>query len=276
MKAKYFALLIVLNLSVRAFCQAPSPEFFAGLKLIATDRTEAKKNFLLALNKDPQFFGTYHFLGAIYMAANNLDSAKWYFNKAVALNTANINHTKELSYVRLINNYAYQHDFKNGFIVACEALKLYPENKQINSVASDLCLWSFYIKYDHLDPNYLSMATQSEYVVNNISQEYLILRKIRIDDDIPVVTHQAFRAKNEGNYDILTCTLPVSKKTITLNFKLNWGVKDLLGKIPATDPIISNNKSTVYEKVGAMLAADAIQAVDGKTDVKAVIEKLTN
>jgi hypothetical protein len=45
--------------------------------------------------------------------------------------------------------------------------------------------------------------------------------------------------------------------------------KDFGGKTPPTQAVLADSKSTVYEKIGAMLAAD-------KTDVKAAIEKLLN
>jgi tetratricopeptide (TPR) repeat protein len=269
MKSKALTLLLTLSVTFNAFCQAP-PEFFTGLKqVISADRANAKINFLIAVNKAPNFFGSYHFLGALYQSVNNLDSAAWYLNKAIALNNTNVNHTKELSYVRLINNYTYQHDFKNGFALAWEALKLYPDNNTIKTALKDLCLWAFYIKYDQLDPSYLSMAVKDEYLVNSVAQEYLITRKIRVDDDAPVVAGQSLVSKNNASYDVLTCTLPASKKSITLNFKLNWDMtKDFGGKTTPTDPVINNTKNPIYERIGGMLVAD------DKLDVKQAIEKL--
>jgi tetratricopeptide (TPR) repeat protein len=271
MKALFTTISLTVFISFKALCQMPVPEFFEGLKLVSTNKPEAKKNFLIALKIDPQFHGTYHFLGAIYMAANNLDSAGWYFNKAIALNPGNVNHTKELTYLRLINNYTYQQDFKNGFSTAWECVKLYPDNKNILVALKDLCLWAFYIKTAHINPTYLSQAIKPEYLVNNIAQEYMIIRKIRVDDDAPMVGNVATQMKNGGNYDIIDCTLPVTKKTITLNFKLNWDMaKDFGGKTPPTQSILSDIKSTIYEKAGAMLAAD------DKIDIKSTIEKLMN
>lgn len=272
MRYKYLILTLTLTLSFNAFSQAPPAEFMTGLKqIMASDRVNAKQNFLIAINKEPAFFGSYHFLGSIYQSANNLDSAAWCFKKSIMLNSSNMNHTKEMTYLRLINNYAYQHDFKNGFAIACESLKLYPDNKTIQSALKDLCLWSFYIKYDHLDASYLAMDIKDEFVVNSINQEYLIMRKLRVDDDAPVMVKQSLVAKNKANYDVFDCTLPATKKNITLNFKLNWDMmKDFGGKIPSTEPVISNAKNPVYERIGAMLVAD------DKTDVKLAIEKMGN
>jgi tetratricopeptide (TPR) repeat protein len=271
MKALYATLFFIITISFNAFCQMPVPEFFEGLKLVATNKPEAKKNFLKALSKDAQFHGTYHFLGALYMADNNLDSAAWYLKKAVDLNPGNVNHTKELSYLRLINNFSYQQDFKNGFATAWDCVKLYPDNKIIMQALKDLCLWAFYIKYDHLDPGYLAQAAKPEYVVNNIAQEYLILRKIRVDDEAPTVTNVLTQKKKGAQYDVLTCSLPNSKQTLTVDFKLTWDLtKDFGGKFVPAQPVIADSKSPVYEKIGAMLSAD------DKIDVKAAIEKLMN
>ncbi len=271
MKALFTTILLALSISYNAFCQMPVPEFFEALKLAPTNKPEAKKIFLTALKKDPQFYGTYHFLGAIYMGANNLDSAAWYLNKAIALNPGNVNHTKELTYLRLINNYAYQHDFKNGFNTGWECVKQYPDNKNILVALQDLCLWAFYIKSLHIDPSYLAQAAKSEYQVNNIAQEYLIMRKIRVDDDAPVLNNVTTGKKNGVQYDMITCTLPITKKTLNIDFKLNWDLStEFGGKTPPSQRVLSDATSTIYEKVGAMLATD------DKTDIKAAIEKLTN
>jgi tetratricopeptide (TPR) repeat protein len=271
MKALFTTISLIILISCKAHCQMPVPEFFEGLKLTPTNKTEAKKSFLAALKKDPQFHGTYHFLGAIYMAANNLDSARWYLDKAIALNPGNVNHTKEMSYLRLINNYTYQHDFKNGFNTAWECVKLYPDNKQMLLALQDLCLWAFYIKTKHIDPAYLSQAAKPEYLVNNIAQEYMIIRKLRVDDEVLMPGNQSTGMKNGANYDIIVCNSPAVKKTLTLEFKLNWDfMKEFGGKTPPTKSVLADTKSTVYERVGAMFAAD------DKTDVKAAIEKLMN
>lgn len=270
MKARYIFLLLLVTVTTKVFCQMPPNEFFAGIKLVPTDKVEAKKQFILALNKDPQFYGTYHFLGTIYMAANNLDSAAWYFNKSVSLNTANVNHTKELTYLRLINNYAYQHDFKNGFDKGWAWVKEYPTNANLLAALKDLCLWAFYIKYDRLDAAYLAQEIKPEYLVNSVAQEYLIMRKLRVNDEVPVMKEQVMRSKNGANYDVITSTIPTTKQTVTLNFKLNWDMmKEFGGKMPNAKAVIDDSKSAIYEKIGAMLLAD------DKTDVVAAITKLT-
>jgi hypothetical protein len=271
MRYKLLITLLYITVGFNAFSQGFPAEFMAGLKQIqSADKAGAKANFLLAVDKAPTFFGSYHFLGDICQGDNKLDSAAWYFKKSIELNTNNLNHTKELTYARLVNNYVYQHDFKGGFDVAWDALKQFPESNNIKAALKDLCLWAFYIKYDKLDPSYLGIELKEEYLVNSIPQEYLIVRRIKVDGETPVVTGQSVGTKNKATYDMLTCNIPPQKKTITVNFKLNWDLtKDFGGKIPATAPVIGDTKKPVYERLGAMLIAD------DKVDVKAAIEKMT-
>src|ERR1700744_1572106 len=101
MKTKNLIILLSLLLSgFNAFCQAPPQEFFTGLGLITSNKAEAKKNLLIAIQKAPTYYGSYHFLGVIYITEHKPDSAIWSFKKCIEFNQGNINHTKELAYIR--------------------------------------------------------------------------------------------------------------------------------------------------------------------------------
>jgi len=251
-----------------AFCQAPQ-EFMTGLKLVGTDQEAAKKDFLMAIVKDSSFYGSYHFMGVICLNEHKPDSAIYYFKKSIALNKGNINHTREMAYARLISIYTDQEDFQNAFTTAWETFKEYPDNNVFSSALKDICLWSFYIKYDHLDPGYLSPEAKDEYVVNSIPEEYLIVRNLRVDGEYLNVAQQSLVEKNGASYDVLKCTLSRSKKEVVLNFKINWDMnKDFGGKTSPQQPVIDDASKPVYERVGAMLIAD------NKTDLKSAIEKM--
>ena len=91
--------------SIKTFCQAPPAEFIKGITILTTNQPEAKKYLLLAVQKDSLFHGSYHFLGVIALNEHKNDSAIWYFKKSIRLNKGNVNHTTELTYIRLINTY---------------------------------------------------------------------------------------------------------------------------------------------------------------------------
>jgi hypothetical protein len=271
MTARYLILTTLLLISTTAFCQRPPQEFFSGLDLINTNQPEAKKDFLIAIEKDSLFHGSYHFLGVIYLGEHKPDSAIWCFKKSIALNPGDVNHTKEMAYVRLINTYTDQQDFQNAFTTAWETYKLYPDNANIASELKSICLWSFYIKYNQLNPAYLSPDIKDEYIVNSIPEEYLILRNLRVDDEPLVMSSQSLVNKKGASYDVLKCTPKRSDKSIDIYFKINWDMNKYYGgKVAPTQPVIDDTKNPVYERIGAMLVAD------DKTDLKTAIEKMIN
>jgi len=270
MKTRHLLLTTLLLLqSIRAICQEPPTEFFNGLDLYKTDMHSAKIDFLEAVEKVPQFHGSYHFLGVIYLTEQQPDSAIWYFKKAILLNTGNVNHTKEMSYVRLIDTYIIQKDFQNGFSQAWEAFQQYPDNRSVKAQLRDLCLWAFYINDDHLDPSYLSHDPKDKYVVNSIAEEYLILRNLNVNGEYLQTVSQALAERKDGPFDVFKCTLAVSKKEVEVDFKINWDMNKYFGgKTEPQRPVIDDANKPIYERIGAMLIAD------DKTDIKTAVEKL--
>lgn len=258
--------LILQNLLL--FSQTPPAEFFKGLETISTNQPEAIKQFQSAILKEPAFFGSYHFLGTISLQENKLDSAVYYLNKSILLNSSNVNHTKEMSYVRLINTYTYQQDFKSAFNTAQEAYKLYPDNPAVAMALKDLCKWSFYIRHHNLNPLYLSQDIKEEYVVSSIAQEYLILRALRVNDEGLQVKGQRLLNQNSANYDVLKCAVSKGNKEIEVKFKLNWDMaKEFGGKPAPTKAVLDNPENPIYEKIGALLVNN------DKIDLKSTIEK---
>lgn len=263
-----FFLIALMALCFKTFAQNPPEEFFNGLKLVTTDRPAAKIQLLEAAKKAPEFHGTYHFLGVIYTNQHKPDSAIYYYKKSIALNAGNVNHTKEMTYARLINEYIYQKDFKNAYATGVEASNSYPDNRAILSALRDACLWSFYIGAKSLPASYISADAKDEYNVETINQEYLIVRFLRLNDNAVGVVSQALANKSNGPYDILTCQT-YDKQPLTVNFKINWDMgKDFGGKPLPTQSFIDDKSKPAYERLGAMLHANA------KTDVKAEIAKL--
>jgi len=251
-----FTLLVFICKST--FAQQPPVEFFNGLKLINIDRVQAKRDMLTSIAKMPSFHGSYHFLGVIYSESNQQDSAIYFLNKAVDLNTANINKTKEMSYARLIAAYTYNQDFENAYKVGWKAYSEYPENQSIALNFKDACVWSYYIKYTGLDRSYLSPNVKKEYVVTSIPQEYLIMRKLVHNGQSIKSKAQTLRSIKGSNYDVHSWMANNDSKDQELLFKLNWNMdKEYGGKSFPTDKLLADKKSPIYERLGAILADDS-------------------
>jgi tetratricopeptide (TPR) repeat protein len=267
-KKRLFLLVIVIQ-SLTVYSQVPPEEFFKGLDLLSINKQEAKKEFLIAHKKDSLFHGTYHFLGVIYLAEKQPDSAIYCFKKSIALNKENINHTKEMAYVRLIDTYLYQRDFNNSFSIAWDAYLQYPDNNAIKLGLQDACLWSFYINHNNLDPSYLSPDLKDEYLVNSVDEEYLIIRWTRINDQYLSVSKQSLINKKKVSYDILKCSLSDSNESVEVKFKLNWDLNKYFGgKVVNANDVYSDSGNPIYERIGALLASDP------KIDLNNEINKL--
>jgi len=177
-----------------------------------------------------------------------------------------------MSYSRLVDAYLYTHDFQNSFNVAWEANQKYPESKTLELNLKDVCLWSFYINHNELDSTYLSSEVKDEYVVNSVPEEYLIVRKLRIDDHYLMVNSQALKSEKGAMYDVLTCSISNTKKNIDLKFKLNWDMgKDFGGKVTDTDKVYSNKDLSVYERIGALYIKDS--DINLEKEIKKVLKK---
>lgn len=271
MYAKFFRLVaLLLALSLPAFSQAPPQEFFNGLDHLTTDQPQAKKDFQAAIAKAPQFHGSYHFLGVIYINEHKPDSAIACFITSIGLNTGNVNHTREMAYVRLVQTYTQQQAFDKAFDAAWQSYKQYPDNRGIFRALHDLCLWAYYIRNNSLSPSYLSIDIQPEYVVKDIDEEYLITRNVHLGNDFVDVEGQSLVYKNKAAYDVLHCvTATADKRKVDLSFKLDWDMgKYISGAHGPLSEVAADTRKPVYERAGALLL------IDPKTDLKAGIEKM--
>ncbi|SMC87677.1 tetratricopeptide repeat protein [Pedobacter africanus] len=260
--------LLLFNLTC-VFAQQPPVEFFNGLKAMPVNRAQAKNDMMISIAKMPAFHGAYHFLGVLYSEDQQQDSAIYYLEKAVSLNTANVNKTREMSLARLIEAYTFKQDFEKAYHTGLEAYGLYPENKAIAMNFKDACIWSYYIRHTGLNKSYLSPIIMDEYEVNSIPQEYLITRKLIHNGERLQVTGQSLKTINKLNYDVLKCITATDKKERELKFKLSWDMNtEFGGKVFPTEIVINNNRNAIYERIGALLVKDP------RVDLKTEIEKL--
>ena len=103
----------------------------------------------------------------------------------------------------------------------------------------------------------LSPQMKTEYVVNSVDQEYLIVRIIRIDDNALSVQSQSLRKIKKNNYDILTCAYKQNTETTDVTFKINWDMdKYFGGKSGDTGGVYSNIGNPVFDRIGALLITD--------------------
>jgi len=251
---RFLTIICIIIPFITTQAQAPPDEFFKGLDLMSTDIKQAKKEFIIALQKDSLFHGTYHFLGVICLRQERYDSAIYYFRKTITLNTANERHTREMAYDRLIHACLCKIDFKDAFNVASEAFLKYPENEAISRDLRDVCLWAYHIRHNGLDSSCLSPKMKEEYSVNSVDQEYLIVRMIRIDDNALSIQSQSLRKIKKNNYDVLSCAYLQNTKTVDVNFMINWDMdKYFGGKTGDTDCVYSNIGNPVFDRIGALL-----------------------
>ena len=272
MKLKLTILCAVLlfNFSDLSAQKLPA-EFFEGIKSFASNRIQAKKDMLATIAKVPNFHGGYHFLGVIYSEAGQQDSAIYYLDKAVALNTENLQKTKEMSLARLIEAHTYKHDFEKAFKIGLAAYELFPENTSIATNFKDACVWSYYLKYEGLDKGYLSPNLKENYGVTSIAQEYLIIRKLIYKGERVQSTRQTMQTIENASYDVHKLVTPADSTEKILKFKLNWDLNtEFGGKAFPKDPIIANRKNPIYERLGAILANEY------RSDLKTELAKLNN
>lgn len=248
-------LLLLFNLLALSLgAQNPPEEFFKGLDLVNKNNAAAKKEFIAALQKDSTYHGTHHFLGVIWLEEGKNDSAVMFFKNAIRLNTENQNHTREMSWSRLISAYLLMHEFEKSFNAGWEALQLFPENSSIKAGLKNVCLWAFHIRHHGLDSSYLSTEMKDEYIVNSIAQEYMILRILRVDGKSLTMKQQSLITKGEHYYDNLSCTVGEDGRELDLMFRLNWDLgTEFGGKTVDSDAVYKNKSLPVYERIGALL-----------------------
>lgn len=162
--------------------------------------------------------------------------------------------------------------FQNSFHTAWEAYLQYPDNQTIELELKDVCLWAFYIGHNNLDSSYLTTGVKDEYIVNSVPEEYLIMRRIRINDQYLVFNSQKLISKKRSNYDIINCSIQGSEDSIDLKFKLNWDLSKSFGGItPNTDEIYSNKNIPIFERIGALLVSDS--KIDLAKEIEILIDK---
>lgn len=129
-------------------------------------------------------------------------------------------------------------------------------------------MWAYYIKDNGLDPSYLTPDIKPEYSAKDISEEYLVLRNLRVNDNPLQTAGQSLVNKKKSAYDVFKCVPVNSKDEIEVDFKIDWDMnKYFSGMSGPASEVSVDDKKPVYERAGAVLVTD-------KGDIKSIIEKL--
>lgn len=228
---------------------------------------EAKSKFRKVIDAIPNEYYGYNYLGYCYLKNKEYDSSIFYFNKSIDLNKANKQHSKEMTISSLSKAYLYKRDFKNAFETLVNASRENKYNLNFVKHLKDVCLWSYYIKNEELDINYLSQDMLKSYIVTNAAHEYLIMRIIKIKNHSLTFMNQKYNSKE--NSDLLTCSVNKTSDSIVLVFKLNWDInKEIGGKSFNPEKFYDNVSNTIWERIGAKLSYDS------KTEVLTEVDKL--
>lgn len=271
MKIKYFILLLlVLSFQNIAFTQ--DDKFMEAMDLMKTNPAKAKSIFLDIYSSDEPHHGACHFLGVLYLDENKMDSAIFYFEKSIELNKKNVNKTKEMTYVRIIQTYSQMLLFEKALTRGWEGLTEIPDSKMISTAIEDACLWSYYINQQELNPDYIkSTKLKDEYVVRSIPQEYLILRTIRIDGEYLNFTGQSLVYKKNHAYDVLSAETSKTEKKYDVMFRLDWDMsKEFGGRKMNTKEVSNDYTLPASQIVGARLIEN--RKIDLKETVQEVLK----
>ena len=217
----------------------------------------------------PEDYGGYNFYGVCLFGERKYDSCVVYLKKSIELNKLNFKHGKEMTAVRLIRTYIYLGKFDEAFQLALEFAKEFPENPKLMSELRDVCLWSYHINNENLSKNYLSNEMLPEYTVTGVSQEYLIMRNIKINDKNLFFKSQGLNLEKKQDY--LNCEINRTQDSVKITFNLNWDLtREFGGKFYDSKMVYNDKNKSVCERIGALLKEDA------KIDLIKEIEKLQN
>lgn len=254
MKKLFLICTILTILNFNSFSQNPQEIANKGFELIEQNNyEEATKVFKNLIALAPTNYGGYNFVGLCYSQGIEYDSTIFYLKKSIELNSANFKNSREMTISRLIRTYLQKMDFKSAFELAYNSLKEFPNNNNLKTDLKDVCLWSYNINFEGFDKTYISRKPKDFYEVTSVSQEYLVLRHLRINDlKLNLITQ---KLDGENNSDILVCGYNNGKDTINLIFKIKWDMnKEFGGKLFSNPEKESENKNNyIWDRIGAKL-----------------------
>lgn len=262
--------LILISISKYANAQSASDYYTTGVEFLKQNKLqEAKYNFNKLIELAPEDYGGYNFYGICLFSEANYDSCVPYLKKSIELNLLNHRHSKEMTISRLIRTYIYLAKFSDAFELAYKSSKEYVDNPNIKAELKDVCLWSYFISHEGLSKEYLSNNLNPSYDVTAVSQEYLIMRNIKVNDKNLFFKSQSFNIAKKQDY--LICGINKTQDSVRLTFNLKWDLfNEFGGKYYDSKKIYNDKSKPVYERIGALLKEDE------KLDLIKEIERLEN
>jgi tetratricopeptide (TPR) repeat protein len=253
MRKKLLGILFLTLISKVFLGQAAQNEYQLGVEhLKKGEIKEAKINFRKLILLEPNDYAGYNFLGFCFFSQGDYDSSIVYLKKSIELNQLNNKHSQEMTISRLTNAYLYKKDFKNAYETCLNGLMKFKENAVLKTQLNDICLWSYYIKIEGLDSNYLTTNLLKEYSITNRAQKYMIMRAIKINDHALRLVDEKFNSNDK--YDVLTCNVNKTTDHVELKFKLNWDLdKEYTGKKFESESAYKNTENETWVRLGAKL-----------------------
>lgn len=272
---KTFFLFLLIEISLFHFqTKAQNPQDIANKGFDLIDKKEYAKAievFKDLIEQTPSNYGGYNFVGICYSQSEEHDSTIYYLLKSIELNSANFKNSKEMTISRLIRTYMQKYDFKSAFELAYISCKEFPENPILKSDLRDICLWSYNINFEKLDKTYINNTPKEEYKVTAVSQEYLIMRNLRINDLKLNLIKQVFDSENKA--DILTCAYNKNSDTIRLKFKINWDMNSEFGGkfYSNSKKEFKNIQNNIFDRIGAKLIDEP--KLELLTEIEKILKK---
>lgn len=272
---KTFFLILLLELTLfNSQIKAQNPQELANKGFDLIDKNEFTKAIVVfkeLIELTPSNYGGYNFVGLCYSQSEEHDSTIYYLLKSIELNSANLKRSREMTISRLIRTYMQKYDFKSAFELAYKSSKEFPENPILKTDLKDVYLWSYNINFEKLNKSYINKKPIEEYNVTTVSQEYLIMRNLRVNDLKLNFIKQGLNY--EDKIDILTCTYNKNADTIRLNFKINWDLNSEFGGkfYSNSDSEFKNIENNIWDRIGAKLNFDA--KIDLIEEIDKILQK---
>lgn len=249
------SMMLIFIFQSASFSQRPPEAFFEGLNNYTSNPALAKTQFEKAINDDSTFFGSYNFLGTILDQEKNYDAAIKNLLTAVRLNANNVSHTREMTLEHLCRVYLHMGNFELAYHTALKSINEFPENKSLVYQLREVCLWAYNTQYAGLSKEYLHPVIKPDYLVNGVSQEYLIMRNITVNNQSLHFMSQYYNGKK--NIDVLKCSFNDSKDSVNLVFKLGWEVLKTFGdNMPDYKVVYTDKAAKIWFRLGAILSSE--------------------
>lgn len=248
---KLFALVVFLLSISFAPSYSQDEVWKAGIKNFKTEKYRAAIRYFhqyrtTITSKRPST--TFHIANSHYHLYE-LDSAIYYYQQTLLFEK--ISHIKQRTVLRLSRCYLQKGDFENAFNTTVSHLKENLNDKAALAELQDICLWAYLIKYQYLNPEYLTdYIKKTSYIINSVAAQKLIARNIRNESGHKF---DSDRLEQIGLAQRWHGTFYNEDKEQSIHFI--FMNPDLIESVPEQEekavPIMADADLPIYERLGA-------------------------